>query len=146
MEIIEWLKLHWQDLILWAMQVIGAVAFIINTLKVRGTRNALTLNFKTREKSIMDSNSKLVSDANRKIEQAERLLKQSEENMSAAKQLVESERYRMAQEREYLQSFYKAQMQRYKESILEITQADTTLVAKGVAEKVAKRFSEEEER
>ena len=146
MEIIEWLKLHWQDIILWAMQVIGAVAFIINTLKVRGTRNALTLNFKAREKSIMDSNSKLVTDANRKIEQAERLLKQAEENMAAAQQLVESERYRMAQEREYLQAFYKAQMQRYKESILEITQADTTLVAKGVAEKVAKRFSEEEER
>lgn len=144
MNVIEWLTLHWQDIVLWAMQVVGALAFIINTLKVRGTRNALTLNFKTREKTILDSNSKLVSEANKKADEAAYLLEKSEKIMFEVKQLVEDERRKMEQEREKLQVFYKMQMQRYRQSLLEITQADTTLVAKGVAEKIAKRFSEEE--
>lgn len=146
MEILEWVKLHWSEILLYILQVVGAVAFIINTLKVRGTRNALTLNFKAREQNIISDNKRVlaassakVAEANAKLEAAQRLYEES-------RQIVAAERNRMEKERAELMAWHKLQMRKYKESLLEITQADTRLVSKGIAENVAKRFSEEEEK
>lgn len=146
MEILEWVKLHWSEVLLYVLQVVGAVAFIINTLKVHGTRNALTLNFKAREQNIISDNKRVlavssakVAEANAKLEAAQRLYEES-------RQIVAAERSRMEKERAELMAWHKRQMQKYKESLLEITQADTRLVSKGIAENVAKRFSEEEEK
>lgn len=148
MDIKQWMVEHWSDILAWVLAFIAYFLFFVNTLKVGKTRTVLSIQFRDKSAHIDKRSAEL-----KQLGQA--MLAEAKILSENAARIVEEERERMAQTvaemREYteqaivdLKRNHAAEIQKYKESLLEISQNEKTLVAKGVSEKIARRFSDEQ--
>ena len=144
----QWIVENWQTILSWTLTFIAYFLCFIDFLKVMKTRTSMSVLFKENTQSMKTASSamekRVLSSCDEVKALGNALLSESKALSEYSKAIVEKERKRMQEQIEMLKREHDAELQKYRESLLEITQADKTLVAKGVAEKVARRFIKKE--
>ena len=143
----QWIIENWADVLAWVLAFLSYFLYLLNVLKVGKTRRLLNVQFKERTEAVNTSASALEKRVSARCEEVNRLgdalLSESKELSEHAKKIVEEERVKTETAIAEMRAYYEAEIQKYRQSLLEISQADTALVAKGVAENIARRFTEE---
>lgn len=147
MDFKQWIIENWADILAWVLAFISYFLYLVNVLKVGKTRRLLNVQFKERTDAVNTSAAALEKRVGIRCEEVNRLgdalLSESKELSEHAKKIVEEERARTEAAIAEMRTYYEAEIQKYRQSLIEISQADTALVAKGVAETIAQRFAEE---
>lgn len=127
MDILWFLQENWPEIVLGALNVAGIFMYFLNNRKVGKTGKMLHMSFGAQRKEIAEENAAL-------RERAAAAAAEAKEVAECIKRDLEEQR-----------AAHEAEMKKYRQSLIEITQSDPVLVAKGVAEKVTKRFTEKED-
>ena len=147
MDVKQWIMEHWSDILAWIWAFVSYFLYLVNVLKVGKTRRLLSVQFKERTDNVNTVNAALEKRVAARCDEVNRLgdalLTESKELSDYAKKIVEEERARTEAAIAEMRTYYEAEIQKYRQSLIEISQADTALVAKGVAETIAQRFAEE---
>lgn len=147
MDVKQWIMEHWSDILAWVLAFVSYFLYLVNVLKVGKTRRLLSVQFKERTDNVNTVNAALEKRIAARCDEVNRLgdalLSESKELSEHAKKIVEEERARTEAAIAEMRTYYEAEIQKYRQSLIEISQADTALVAKGVAETIARRFAEE---
>lgn len=137
MDMKQWLAENWSDVLAWVFAFVAYFLYLIDMLKVKKTRTVLGIQFRDKSAHIDKQSAEL-----KQLGQA--MLAEAKTLSDKAERIVEEERERTALAIAEMKKAHAAELQKYKESLLEISQNEKTLVAKGVSEKIAKRFSDNE--
>ncbi len=148
MNIKQWLIENWAQILAWILAALSYFFCILDMLKVKKTRTILNVQFKERNEKINFAHTSLEKHINEQIEEVNNLSKKMIEQANflfeTAKKLVQEERDLTEKKISEMEKRHQTEMQKYRQSLLEISHAEKTLVAKGVSEKIAQRFTEKE--
>ena len=136
-ECIVWVKENYPLIISYFLTAVSVFMYIVNFVKMVKSSKVLKLLFKDKTAQVDAVDAAIRAEVGKLVEDTKAELEATRQAAQAA--LSEMEKQLIVQEQRH-----RSEMEKYRQSLIEISQTEKTLVSSGVSENIARRFNEEE--